>query len=366
MQCIIGLMTVVLISFSALGTEQAPDYLMFEGEQLELNTSWAFPSPMQTYFQFNNQKSVFASANYNTGNYRGHVANWLVENDKLFLSQVVFEGKAKHPSFFGIKSVNPSPSSNGAILADWFSGVLYANDKLYPTDGTNLIGSIIFHIRYGVVISKESISDEELGIIRNSKKGQIPEYLRSKAQLNDLYTDFTDFYFRLAKPDTVNIDNKQGHLNSLSSQNPLLTYFKNDPMKWPFNWENREQNGAPKGKWIIDNKQLFLVEIELHSGGSLYSVESERIELQQVFKHVSDNSRVFAKWLSGLFVIDYGQVKEHPGTAVGRFRNEITLIVIEEGEVIENQSVNANLSYDEVLNQVNSNLAIKLRQAMAK
>jgi len=81
---------------------------------------------------------------------------------------------------------------------------------------------------------------------------------------------------------------------------------------------------------------------------------------------VSDNSRVFAKWLSGLFVIVFGQVKEHPGTAVGRFRNEITLIVIEEGEVIENQSVNANLSYDEVLNQVNSNLAIKLRQAMAK
>ena len=62
----------VITSFNALATHQSPDSLVYEEKQLSLNVSWAYPSPLETYFHYHNQKSIFEMLS--TGNYRGHNA----------------------------------------------------------------------------------------------------------------------------------------------------------------------------------------------------------------------------------------------------------------------------------------------------
>lgn len=311
MKIFFSLLLVVFISFNSSATQQTPDSLIYEGKQLALSTSWAYPSPLETYFHYNNQKSIFKNGGItSTANYRGHLAYWLIENGKLFLSEVRSGRETQHPSFYGIKSIQHKPSTNGAIAADWFSGVIAADYYEEIESSRSYQATYYFQIRNGQVVAKNDIAAEELKAIRESTKETASAYLKLKMEFAELFEDYTDYYFRLNKEDSIELDQKKGLLRSKRQQSPLLGYFNNDHLEWPYNWENRKVNGAPNCKWIVKNNRIYLTDVDLHSGSNLYSVESQKVELTDIFQDPMADKEVFAEWMTGLYLIVYGQVDE--------------------------------------------------------
>ena len=87
----------------AFSTEQEPDILNFQEQKLRLQTGWGDPSPLETYFLQNNKKSPFRMLS--SANYRGFIATWKIENDKLYLTYIDNEKSKKNQMYkvFGKK-----------------------------------------------------------------------------------------------------------------------------------------------------------------------------------------------------------------------------------------------------------------------
>jgi hypothetical protein len=87
----------------------------------------------------------------------------------------------------------------------------------------------------------------------------------------------------------------------------LMLLYDNDPLQFPFNWENFEKNGAPVCTWIIKNNSLFLSQVTLQSGG-LFEYDEENVSLSELFQPEQIvNNRVLASWMNGEFVVEYGE-----------------------------------------------------------
>ena len=72
-----------------------------------------------------------------------------------------------------------------------------------------------------------------------------------------------------------------------------------------------KKNGAPVCKWLIQNASLFLCQVTLQSGLNLFEPEVENVELSELFRPERIvNKRVFAFWMNGSFVVEYGKVEE--------------------------------------------------------
>ena len=177
------------------------------------------------------------------------------------MSEVRVKKESHHPIFYEIKSEINAPSSNGAILADWFSGVIAAS--YFEEDGNerDFISTFYFHIRNGEVLLKSNISRSDSERIKSAKDISADKTLESKAAIMELYEDYTDYHFRLSKVDSIKVGEKEGFLRSSKGMSPLLDYFNNDHLQWPYNWENRESNGAPNCNWIIDGNKVYLTNV---------------------------------------------------------------------------------------------------------
>ena len=137
-----AVMAVVMMAFcmTSYATDQESDIFLENGKKYDLFVSWGHPSPLQVLYIRTGTESPFRS--YSTGNYRGHVATWQVSDSSLYLVTVDtryhFGGVGTYwpkdstrmdtmalPAFFGIQSLSGAdPDKDGAVLADWFSGVL--------------------------------------------------------------------------------------------------------------------------------------------------------------------------------------------------------------------------------------------------
>jgi hypothetical protein len=90
-----------------------------------------------------------------------------------------------------------------------------------------------------------------------------------------------------------------------------MQYYSNDHMKWPYNWENYEKNGAPNCTWIIEVSLLYLTQVRLYSGTSFFSIDIDTVELETILPNKTLNKRVFGDWVSGIYVIKLGKENEH-------------------------------------------------------
>ena len=143
-----AMMAVVLMTFctTTYATDQESDIFLENGKKYDLYCNWGHPSPLQVLYIRTGTESPFRS--YSTGNYRGHVATWQVSDSALYLvkvdSRFHYGGAGTYwpndstridtmasPAFFGIKSLSGvAPNKDGAVFADWFSGVLVPRREL--------------------------------------------------------------------------------------------------------------------------------------------------------------------------------------------------------------------------------------------
>ena len=219
------------------------------------------------------------------------------------------------PAFFGIKSLSGAdPDKDGAVLADWFTGVL----EVTPTYQDVQSGASDNWVRYlyfrnGKMLIDVTLTPNDMKKFQNLKKKDKSNHeLMTKYQMAYLNQCYLSYYLRsgLAQ-DKVIFGNHQGRFPARDFRPMLMLLYDNDPLQFPFNWENFEKNGAPVCEWMIQNDSLFLCQVTLQGGLDLFKAEEESVELSELFRPERIvNNRVFAFWMSGEFVVEYGEETE--------------------------------------------------------
>ena len=326
------MMAVVLTAFcmTTYATDQESDIFLENGKKYDLYVNWGHPSPLQVLYIRTDTESPFRS--YSTGNYRGHVATWQVSDSALYLVTVDtryhYGGVGTYwpndstrvdtlakPSFFGIKSLSgAAPDKDGAVLADWFTGVL----EITPTYQDIQNGASDNWVRYlyfrnGKMLKDVTLTSDNMNRFQHLKKKDKSNHeLMEKYQMAYLNQCYLSYYLRSGLAyDQVNLGKHSGRFPTRDFRPMLMLLYDNDPLQFPFNWENFEKNGAPVCKWMIQNDSLFLCQVTLQSGLDLFKVEEASVELSELFRPERIvNKRVFAFWMSGEFVVEYGEEKE--------------------------------------------------------
>jgi hypothetical protein len=166
------ILTMTFLS-NVAATGQAPDKLIDDNKIFEL-----FSNPLEDYYRIEKDRPAFkpsANTMASTGNWRGYVATWEIENDVLYLRgieavicnfQEFIQRKCKRADLmelFGEKCIN------GKVTASWYTGDLRIPDG-------RLLESV--NMGYGSIYEREIVITVEAGnivkreLIDNTKKAQ--------------------------------------------------------------------------------------------------------------------------------------------------------------------------------------------------
>lgn len=313
-------------SFLAIGstTPQQPDYLWHKGKKLTLSTGWGHPSPLETYFIQKEIESPFSMIS--TANYRGHVAVWKIEGNQLRLKEIIVREKSFHPRAFKVQSEEAAEIKKEGVFGDWFSGVIEAHGEK---------ATFYFRVKRGKIIDQQRIiPDDFKRIDRFTAADTLDLDLMRKYELLYINQQYVSYYFRLHGKDTLKIDKQRGFFINKSGVSPLLSYYKNDHLLWPYNWENVQRSGAPICNWRLEKKKIYLTNVNLHSGTGFYEIEEDSVALTTLFPETEHEDKVFAHWLNGNYRIVFGEeIKDELN--MSQFKpTKFTLIKVSEGNVI--------------------------------
>jgi hypothetical protein len=343
---ILILIFTLLFSF-VKATEQVPDILYYNSAKLTLTTDWKYPSPLELYFSQNKIKYPFSWIS--TANYRGHIAVWVIDDNKLFLKEIDIFNIVYKPEDYNIKSKNDSVfNDNNYVFADWFSGILECEMR-NPKNYWEVIAKVYFEIHYGKVIDDVLIIQDSFFKLENDTSYEISENgLIKKCYFEKLYENYKSYYFRLGEKDTVMYNNKSGYIFEVTGLSPILLYYSNEHLKWPYNWENIEKNGAPNCKWEIIDKKIYLTEINLFSGIELDSIVKDTISLTTIFEKKVIDERVFGDWITGILIIKHGYYKKKDYGYLEFIETGRTYLRFTDGEIEESYSVSKDFKYWEM------------------
>ena len=337
-------------------TEQYPDYIEYDGKKYELAVSWGHPSPLQVLYIRTNTQSPFQS--WSTANYRGHIATWRISEGKLYLVNVdtrrhygrtgtYWPEEEKRldtlaaPGYFNITSLSEQTAKeDGAVVADWFSGVLEIgeevtdNEKSEESDGVRYI-----YIRYGEVIDDQLVFNKDFKRMSTmTEKDTSDHVFMDKFYITYLNQCYLSFYFQSGMGrDKVIYDGHEGRFDQQDFRPLLMTICDNDPMQFPFNWENFQHNGAPVCTWSISHDSLFINSITLWSGLGFFEHDEDPIPLDELFKaeRIVDG-RVFAFWMNGEQIIEYGENRKDDLLGMDEFIVERQQhIVLDSGRIVQ-------------------------------
>lgn len=349
---ILKLLLLLLIPVTTLATQQAPDILFYDGKELRLEASWAYPSPLETYFKQSGKASPFKGTT--TALYRGHIATWLIENDYFYLNQIEAGRESLAPTELG-EGLGKQYSSNGSLSADWFSGVLQATEMKYTDSERSIVAYYYFNVKHGQVLQSVRLTKDDLEHKYNSEsKGALP-----RLALIDLYKRYTDYYFQLSTKDEVIWNGKVLKLNSTTGMSPLLKLYENDHLNWPFNWNNSVTSGAPNGRWSIDkDNRLFIESVQIRTGSNIYKADVAEVPLSQVIPGSEKNEATFASWVDGIYLLEEGSIVQEHGYS--SFKVEIGHFVrINKGIIEEHYEVDATAELAQIESSADQNF-IKL------
>ena len=333
----------------ALATEQQPDILVYDDQELYLSTGWGHPSPLETYYYQNNIETPFRG--FSTANYRGHIAVWEVTDDKMYLKEIRIEDYDPNthefiydsyaPYEYGVEPNSCPPEENGAVLADWFSGVL---DCYLIDEGSYC--SYFFHVRDGSIVEMQIITEQDYDVLYNSPEVvAVRKDYRDKLKMLVLNENYITYCFRLNEDDEIEYDEEDCRLNTgFDRLSPIFGIYDNNHLNWPYNWENLEKSGAPHCKWLIKDDKLYLTGMELYSGLSFYEIDTETLDLTNLFDEKVIDGVVDANWVSGVYLMKHGnETKESagwPGLYFTVFNvTGYTIIRLDEGKLIESYNV---------------------------
>lgn len=362
MKKILLILILIISSNLIFATNQVPDYLSYNNEKYVLSTGWGHPSPLQTYYSQNNIKYPFSMIS--TANYRGHIAFWQITDNKLILKEIKVRDKIFKPSVFEVKSENKINLKKGAVFADWYSGVISCTP--YSKKYKKSTITIYFYIKKGKVIDTQIITNKDFKRINQiTEKDTSDVVLMEKYTMLYLNQSYISYYFRLnSKNDTIIFNDKSGYLKGNKGMSPILLYYNNDHLKWPYNWENYNKNGAPNCKWEIKNDKIYLKEINLFSGTGFYEIQKDTVHLKSIFKEKVEDNMVFADWISGIYIIENGKEKEtdvfdaYPNFEVKYY----TFLRIKTGVVIEKYTVPKDFDFKNVPKNTEKGLKVILNE----
>lgn len=343
------------IGYTAYGTEQFPDYIEYGGKKYELSVSWGHPSPLQVLYIRTNTESPFPS--YSTANYRGHIATWRISDGKFYLATVDtrrhtgrtgtywpdsgrrFDTLAA-PGYFDITSLSgQSAEADGAVLADWFSGVLEIGEQVVKDKKSpKMKGQRYVYVRYGEVVDDQWVRPKDFKRMQNvSAKDTADRKFMDKYRIVYLNQCYLSYYFQSGMGhDKMLYDGHQGRMVSPDFRPQLMSLFDYDPLQFRFSWENFQRNGAPVCTWSISHDSLFINRITLWSGLGFYGHDEDTVGLDEIFKleRIVDG-RVFAFWMSGERTVEYGQEHEgRLGTMEFRLKRQ-QRIILDSGRIVQ-------------------------------
>jgi hypothetical protein len=359
MKKIIILLFTLAITCRVVATEQQPDVLLYNNLTLSLNTGWGHPSPLQTYFY--QKKIAYPFKMLSTANYRGHIATWVIQNDRFYLKEIDVKSKISLPEKYGIKNDRDASDSSSLVFADWFSGLLEC-DKPDSKDRWKTVSTFYVQIRHGKVVAISEVTKKDFERIRKiSFKDTVDRDLMTKYKLLFLNQNYIAYYYRLNENDIISFNNRNGKLNTgVERLSPVYGVFNNEHLDWPYNWENVEKCGAPNCNWKIVNDSLLLTKLQLYSGTRFDSIDKEDLPLNLLFPGKVDNSQVFADWVTGVQLIVFG-IDTSYGLGYNEFKpKEYIYCRFEKGILKESYSIPAG--YDMENNK--DRLAPRLKELM--
>ncbi|MCW8876512.1 MAG: hypothetical protein OQJ89_16845 [Kangiellaceae bacterium] len=354
----------IIISPFINATEQQPDYIEYQNETLRLSTGWGHPSPLEDYYSVNKIKYPFKS--WHTANYRGHIATWAIEDDQLFLKEVTTSKGRLKPGELNIQSkirlsktppykakrTETTPTRDSSlVLADWFNGVIDASRIIQTEEKWEYLGSVYFYIRNGQVIKSVELTKTDYDKLYNEKEIELSdESLKEKQEMLKLNHDYISYYFRLNGDDVINYEGQHGRLATRSGFSPILAYYSNDHMKWPFNWTNKTKSGAPKGEWLIEKDKLYLTKVKLNTGTGFYEVDEKNLKLEELFSNSQSEDKVPASWLSGVFLVKFGEMVNREGfDDYSEFKvSEYVFLRVNKGNIIEAHKVEGEFNFKDI------------------
>ena len=354
-----AILAVVFMAFcmTTYATDQESDIFLEKGKQYALYCNWGHPSPLQVLYLRTGTESPFNS--YSTANYRGHVATWQVCDSALYLVTVDtrrhYSGTGTYwpndgtstdtiatPAFFGIKSLSgAAPREDGSVLANWFSGVLVITPTYQDIkNGASNDWIRYLYFRNGKMLKDVTITNKEMEKFQHlKKKDKYNNELMEKYQMAYLNQCYLSYYLQSGLAyDKVKLGDHQGRFQAHQFSPMLMRLYDNDPLQFPFNWENFEKNGAPICTWVIQQDSLFLEQVTLYYGIGLFEHEEESVSLSELFRPERIvNKRVFAFWMSGDFVVEYGEEEKDMFGMIEMKVDRKQNITLDSGRVVKSE-----------------------------
>lgn len=196
MKKILGILAGLLMAALLFGTAQESDYIRWDGElyMLDTNPLTYLPDKQGKLFELRLQPFEDPETgetyipNMSTSNWRGYVATWRVENDRLYLDDVEKEaslvngGEDRETVYRSILAI--LFGDNKPVFADWYMG------HLIILDGEMVAYQ---HQGYASVFERYIIATVEKGIVTTSVRMDADRFIEFRQAQFDAYKK-TDRY----------------------------------------------------------------------------------------------------------------------------------------------------------------------------
>lgn len=121
MKLLLSITLALVTAISAFATAQSPDRIVYKGKERML-----FSNPLEGYYSSGRKRPDFmiAPLTTSTGNWRGYVAMWQIENGKLYLTKIdswlCRSSSERSCRKVSLAEIFKEKVKNGKVLADWF------------------------------------------------------------------------------------------------------------------------------------------------------------------------------------------------------------------------------------------------------
>ncbi len=190
MEKLFPLALVLLLSFEAFATAQAPDVLIYDNKIYDL-----YANPLETFYKNQLDRPSFSISPgliVSTGNWRGYVATWEIEEGTLYLRGIdswLCDAKGEKCKKTDLKELFGDQCIKGKVKANWFSGQLkipngkqlqyvhmgygsiYERDIILTVDAGKITGKKVVDNTKRNLPSESELQKQELEKLKNSPQG---------------------------------------------------------------------------------------------------------------------------------------------------------------------------------------------------
>jgi len=189
MKLLLSITLSLITAISAFATAQSPDRIVYKGNERAL-----FSNPLEVYYSSGRKRPDFmiAPLTTSTGNWRGYVATWRIENGKLYLTKIdswLCRGSSERSCRqVSLAQIFKEKVKNGKVLADWFSGEMRVPDGkelqyVHMGYGSTYERDLIFEVKAGVV-SEPTVIDNTKAPLPSEVEATRRELEKLKAEEN--------------------------------------------------------------------------------------------------------------------------------------------------------------------------------------